>query len=335
MQRRTFALLVAGAAVSAGAASVVLAIGDRASRSTANGERVLLALADKLANLGRMHLSRGAMTINFTLTAGRWVVVEKGNYPAAEDRIRKLLVGLAELELIEPKTDKAELLPRLDLDDPANGKSTLVTLQDRIGAIVGEVIIGRNRPSRVGGDAGVYVRRPNTDQAWLARGSVDLSGDVLAWLDRRIIDIPAERVASIVLTTPDGTPTVLSRSAPAAAFAVEGASTAPDASQLAAVADVLTALDLDDVKLRAEQPIPQDGAATAAFTTFDGLIIGARLSSPGGADWLALTATGSAAQAEPAKALNDRLAPWSFAIPAERAKLLRATLADLQSPHGS
>jgi hypothetical protein len=336
MQRRTLNLLLAGAAVSAAAAGISVATGERGLSPPPPGGKAAPGLAERLADVARMRISRGAMTINFAAIAAHWAVVEKGNYPAAEERVRKLLVGLAELELVEPKTDRAELLPRLDLDDPASGKSTLVAVQDKSGASLGELIIGRRRPSGLGGDspggdAGLYVRKGNTDQAWLARGSVDPSGDLLAWLDRRIIDLPAAQVASIVLSAPDGSAVVLTRSAPDSVFTIEGAPNAPDPRTAAALAGVLAALDLDDVEPAAKQPIPVDGAATVAFTGFDGTIVSARLSPPGAADWVALNATGSG---DAATALGANLARWSYRIPAERVKLLRTTLADLQ-PHGS
>jgi hypothetical protein len=334
MQRRTFNLLLAGAAVSAATAGVSIVIGDRAATRPPPGGKALPGLAEKLGDLGRMRLSRGAMTINFATVGGHWVVVDQGNYPAAEDRIRKLLVALAELELIEPKTDRTELLPRLDLDDPANGKSTLVAVQDRSGASLGGLVIGRRRPSALGGgDSGLYVRRANTDRAWLARGAVDVAGSRLDWLDRRIIDLPAATVATIVLTPPAGDALVLTRAAPHAGFAAEGSSAPLDSKTVAALAGALTALDLDDVTPAGEHSIPDDGAATAAFTTFDGLSVGVRL-PPDAGDWAAFDATGSGDAAERAAALGDRLRRWSFRIPPERAKLLRMTLADLQ-PHGS
>jgi hypothetical protein len=336
MQRRTFALLLGGTAVSVAAAALALMVGDRGASPAPGGQRAIPGLADKLGDLTFMRISRGPMTINFAAKDGHWTIVEKGNYPAAEDRVRKLLVALAELELVEPKTDRAELLARLDLDDPANGKATLVALQDKSGAQVGQVIIGRRRPSSLGGgDAGVYVRTANTDRAWLARGSFDLSGDRLDWLDRRVIDTPAVRIASIVLTAPDGTPVVLNRAAPDAAFALEGSLNAPDPKAAAALAGVLAALDFDDVKPASELAILLEGAATAAFTTFGGLIVAVRLAPPDSGDWVAFDATGFGQDAAEAKPLSDRLARWSYRIPADRAKLLRATLTDLQSPHGS
>ena len=339
MRRRSLGALLVLAAALAVLAVVAVGRGDRDVSSAPRGERALPGLADKLATLDFLRLRRGNVTVNLKRRDGNWTVVEKGGYPADQARVRKLLLQLAELELVEPKTDRPELLARLDLDDPANGKSTLVVAGDRNGALVGQLVIGRRRPSDIeGGEEGVYVRKPDSEQAWLARGSFALGGDALSWLDRRIIDIPPARVASVVLTAPDGNSVVVARGSADQPFAIDGL--APDAKPkpdeaLAAPAGALEALDLDDVKPASEAPIPEDGPTTAAFTTFDGLVVGLRLSPPDKGDWLAIDVTGDGTGEAQAKALSARLAPWRFAIPAERAKLLRTTLSDLLLPRGS
>jgi hypothetical protein len=336
MQRRIFQFLVAVAVVMAVAAIVVASRDDREISHAPAEQRALPGFADKLGALASLRLTRGSMIVDFKQLGSRWVVVEKGNYPADQERVRKLLLQLAELELVEPKTDKPELLARLDLDDPANGKSTEITAADRAGTTVGQIVIGRSRPNEIGqGEAGVYVRKPGSDQAWLARGAFELGGDALSWLDRRIIDIAPSRVQSVVLTAPDGSSVILTRVSADQPFAIDGLSKdsrAKTDDMLAAPAGALEALQFDDVKPAAQQPIPDDGTATAAFTTFDGLVMGLRLST---SDWLAIEVSGFRTGEAQAKALDARLSPWRFAIPSARAKLLRTTLSDLVLPHGS
>ena len=192
MQKRSFLVLLGATIVLVAAAVYALVTGDRAVAPVVHNERVFPALADHLGDLAWMRISRGAMKADLNLIAGRWAVVEKGNYPAAPGKVRRLLLGLAELTLVEPKTARPELFARLDLDDPSNGKSTLVGLQDRTGKTVAELIVGKMRRDRLGGgNDAVYVRKPGADRAWLARGSLDLPGDLVDWLDRRILDIPA------------------------------------------------------------------------------------------------------------------------------------------------
>ena len=57
-----------------------------------------------------------------------------------------------------------------------------------------------------------------------------------------------------------------------------------------------------------------------------------RLFARDNADWLAIAASGKDAAEAEAKAINGRVAAWSYAITPDRAKLLRTRLADLVEP---
>ena len=64
----------------------------------------------------------------------RWLVAEKGNYPANAAKISQIVLAMADLTLVEPKTQKADLYPRLEVEEPGKGKSTLVSVKDKSGA---------------------------------------------------------------------------------------------------------------------------------------------------------------------------------------------------------
>jgi uncharacterized protein DUF4340 len=333
MQKRSFLVLAAATIILVAAAAYVLVTGDRAVTPMPQAQLVFPKLASQLGDLAWMRISRGNAKTDFNLIAGRWTVVEKGNYPAAPGKVRRLLLGLAGLTLIEPKTARPELFARLDLDDPSNGKSTLVGLQDRTGKMVAELIIGKMRHDRLGGgNDGVYVRKPGEDRTWLARGSLDLPRDLVDWLDRRIVDIPAARIASVTLTAPDGGVLALRRD-PGGKFAVADPpedKKFKDAAALAAPAGVLTGLELDDVKPATELRPPSSGVTTAEFATSDGLSLTLRLFGSGKADWVAVSAAGAGdAALKEAAMLNGKLARWVYAIPGARAKLIRTRLGDL------
>jgi hypothetical protein len=105
---------------------------------------------------------------------------------------------------------------------------------------------------------------------------------------------------------------------------------------IAEPAAALAGLDLDDVKPAADLPVPQSGVASASFTNFDGLTVTLRLFVHDNADWVAIEASGSGAAEPDSQAINAKLAAWSYAIPAGRAKLLRTKIGDLvESPKGS
>ena len=340
MQKRSFRWLLGATTLIVAAAIFTLAKGERGVSPAAPGAHAFPDLASRLGDLAWVRLTHGSAKADFAAIGGRWMVVEKGNYPAAPDKMRRLLLGLADLSLIEPKTERPELFARLDLDDPGNGKSTLVALQDRAGKTIAELVVGKMRRDHLGGgNDGVYVRKPGDNRAWLARGSLDLAGDLagdtVGWLDRRILDIPGPRIAGVTLTGADGTALVLRRDAPDGKFAVADAP--PDSklkspAVIAEPAAALAGLDLDDVKPAADLPVPQKGVATAVFTTFDGLTVTLRLFAHDTADWAVIEAAGSGAAEPDSQAINARLAQWSYALPAGRAKLLRTRLADLVEP---
>jgi hypothetical protein len=132
---------------------------------------------------------------------------------------------------------------------------------------------------------------------------------------------------------------VISRAAPDAHFAVEDAP--PDTkfkseNTIGGPAGALETLDLDDVKPAAELLVPDKDVATAAFTTFDGLTVEVRLVERDKTNWIAISATGSGSAEADAKKIEDKVARWTYAIPAYKADLLKTKLADLiETPKGS
>ena len=79
--------------------------------------------------------------------------------------------GLAEAELVEAKTRRADRYALLELEDPAakDAKSRLVRVLDGKGSVLAEVVVGKKRIDAFGvGKSGTYVRKP-ADAADLAR----------------------------------------------------------------------------------------------------------------------------------------------------------------------
>lgn len=333
MRRPGFLLVLLATLITVGGAAYVVVDGHSDVAPPPREVRVLPPLAGKLGDLAWLRLWRGAMTADFSAIGGHWAVVEKSNYRAAPERMRSLLLGLAGLVLVERKTRRPNLLRRLDLDDPKNGRSTLISVQDRTGDTVAELIVGKRRRDPLGGQDGVYVRKPGDNQAWLARGRVDAAGDIPAWLDRHILDIPPSRIAAVALTGSDGATLTLQRGANgdfAVANPPADAKFKPDA--LAAAAGALADLELDDVRPAAEMPVPQQGVVRAVFTTRDGLSLMLQPFTRDKLDWLTIAASGTGPGAAEAAKISAATRQWTYAIAAGRAKLLRTRLADLLAP---
>src|ERR1700730_12860502 len=94
---------------------------------------------------------------------------------------------MADLNWVEPKAQTPDLYPRLDVEDPGHGKSALVAVKNKSGGDLAQAIVGKRRYDRLGaGNDGVYLRKPGEAQTWLARGTLDPTGDPSSWLEREI-----------------------------------------------------------------------------------------------------------------------------------------------------
>ena len=336
MHSRSLILLASATVVLVAIAIVVLAPGDRDVSRAAPDQPAFPALAAKLGEVASVTMSRNGTTMTLIRDGDSWLVAEKGNYPANAAKISQIVRAMADLTLVEPKTQNSDLYSRLEVEDPGNGKSALVAVKDKSGGDLAQAIIGKRRYDRLGaGNDGVYLRKQGEAQAWLARGTLDPSGDPASWLDRQIIDISEKKIAKVTLTQADGTKLVISRAAPDAKFAVEDA---PDGtkfkseSTISGPAAALETLDLDDVKPAGELSVPDKEVMKAYFTTFDGLTVDVRLMERDKSNWIAISATGSGSTEAEAKKIEDKVSHWTYAIPAYKANLLKTKLADLVEP---
>ena len=336
MQERGLILLAAATLALVVLAVVAIATGDRGVSRAVPGARAFPDLAAKLGDVGSVGIKRQALSLTFVRDGDNWLVAEKGNYPAAAGKVRQIVLGMADLLLVEPKTQRAEFYPRLDVEDPGNGKSTLITLKDKSAAELADLIIGKRRYDRLGtGTDGIYVRKPGDTQAWLARGSLEFSDQLSSWLDRRILDIPQKRIAKATLTQTDGTQLVISRAKPEDKFTVEGAPADTKFKSDTTTGEpalALETLDLDDVKPATELAVPDKNVVTASFTTFDGLTVDVRMLDKDDTHWVALSAAGSGVAEPEAKTINDEGSRWTYAIPSYKATQLKMKLAVLLEP---
>ncbi|MEN8197643.1 MAG: DUF4340 domain-containing protein, partial [Pseudomonadota bacterium] len=235
------------------------------------------------------------------------VVKEKHGYPARFDRVKKALVGLADLTLFEAKTGNPERFSKLNLADPAGGKKTdsrLLTVKDKDGKVLAAIVIGReNTNSAVFGKEMVYVRQPDKKRAWLALGNPDVTGDALAWTRKEITDIGKDRIRQTVLTPAKGEAAIIGREKPTDKdFGVKDV---PDGFKekskrlIAAVPGVLEDLDLSDVRPAKDIDFAKNAAGEARFETFDGIVLTMRMAKVDKDIWLTV-----AARFDPAKAVK-------------------------------
>lgn len=286
----------------------------------------------------------------FTLVRGEdgaWTAPDKFGYRAAPDKVRALVVDLADMRLVEAKTKRPDRYPRLQVEDViAEGSaSRLLRLADAQDKVLAEVILGKSSAGFTAGqDSGTYLRRPGEEQSWLASGGPTLDNTLIDWLDKSIVDLANELIRRIEVS-PQGTEQgteryVALRKSKDGQFGLE---TLPDgralqAGALGRLASGLSNLSLKDVKPRAEFDLPASHTV-ATLTTFDGLEVTAQLATVEEEHWALFQARAveqegnDGEQAESARqeaeAINGRVGDWAFQIDTFAAERLAKPLEDL------
>lgn len=344
MQTKGALALAAAAAISVVIVVAATLSGGNPAADPLAGKSVLPTVQPHLAEIAKVVLKRAAGTITLVRRGQVWTIAEKDDYPANARKMRDMLLALAQLAYVEPKTARPELYARLNLDDPSTPKSQAieVDLYDASGGALGSVLTGRRRVDELGGgNDGIYVRIPGKPQTWLARGNLDIDSDITQWLDRRVVDIDDKRVKQAVLVGPDGATLTISRDKPDDKFALKelpaGGKLKSDTT-LVEPATVLQAFDLTDVKAAKDFKFPTEGVAKGTFTTFDGLTVAVETAKVGDNDWMSLTASsdGSDKAKSEADMLNNKWSPWVYGIAPYKATAIRTKLADvLQAPASS
>ncbi|HUK57707.1 MAG TPA: DUF4340 domain-containing protein [Stellaceae bacterium] len=307
------------------------------------GTHVLPQVTTGVDGAARVALVTGGVKTTLVRQGNDWTVEERGFYRANADKVGKMLLGLADLTYVEPKTKKPDLYSRLELEDAdkPGAKSTLVTVSDPKGSLLGEIITGKHRVDQLGGgNDGIYVRKPGDAQSWLARGALDLSGTTADWLDKPLLDLPAAQVKSVALTPAGGTELSFRRQKPGDKFALSAPPPAgkklKSDSALDEPAGALAGLDLADVRPAKDFDFPPQGASAARFETFDGLVVTVTLADKEGAHWAKIAATGTGEAQSRAAELTAKFQPWVFGLADYKAKALETKLDDvLETPKGS
>ena len=266
-------------------------------KTTGEGERAFPELMDQVNTASEIVVSAYNGSVTIVRDQDVWKVKNKDHYRADMEKVRKTLIGLAELKLVEPKTKTPELYEKLGLQDIETEGSTATNLRvsGDGGTILAEVIIGKRKPSKgQPGQEEMYLRKPGEPQTWLAMGTIQLEQLPDEWLDKTIVDLKPKRIQRVLVTHPDGNLVTYVKSQPEDRdFTIQNMpATMKVKSQFAVnnVGSTIANLSLEDMKLATEETVEMTNAVQVVLETFDGLRVTAFLQKKGDKTWVILTA---------------------------------------------
>lgn len=365
---KTRSLIVLAVVAVVVAVVAVFAVQDRESgtRHRVVGERLFPGLIERVNSVTSMEVTQGEDRYTIVRDGDVWGLAEKGGYPAQFDMVKKTILGIAEVALIEAKTSKRDRLGELYLAEPdaEEGPGTRIALRGEDGAELAAMILGK---AARGGGGRRYVRRAGEDQAWLAEVAVDIGAQPMDWVDKTMTKLRPDRLRRVSIThDDDGDDVVLEKTDKENSnFTVpvlpEGAKVKA-AMEINGIVSALSFLNIEDVAPVADIAFEGETLVTTRYETFDGLVITLTSVTVGDIVWARFEAAYDAALAEPveeapeedeaeaedgvelppgmeeitaltaedvqaeAAALTTKTAGWAFALPNFRAVHLRKKL---------
>ena len=326
--RRVAILLGAGVVVIAFA--IWLSSKRHLDRATQAGDLVLPGLESALNNITEVRLTKGDET-HTTLKKGAsdWTVAER-DYPADSGKVRKFLLDLGALNVVEEKTHSPANYPQLGVEDTASPKATGTRVALVTPGKVYELIIGKPSNAKSG-----YVRVPTTEQALLAAPSLSVDADPKRWLDHTLIDIHQERVKEIEEKPAEGPAFTVSREKKEQTdFSVSNIPKGRELSSPVAadpIAGSVGSMTFDDVH---KTSVPADAKVShAIYRTFDGLELDIAGRKDGTRDLITFTVRSTAKEtADEAQKLTAQLQGWEYELPSYKYDGIFHSLEDLLKP---
>ena len=329
MTPRRVALFLIG-----GIALVVIAIWLASQRhlehATLAGDLVLPGLEHSVNAVTEVDLRRGDGTrVSLKKDASAWTVGERA-WPAETGKVRKLLLDLGALNVVEEKTRLPANYAQLGVEDVTTPKATGTEIDVLTPARTFRLIAGHTSSGKSG-----YVRVLGTAASLLAAPLLTPDADPKTWLDHSLVDLPATRVREVEAKPADGARYSATRAKKEDPdFTV---APIPKGRQLTGsgaadpIAAALGSLTLEDVQKSA---VPADARLSrVVFRTFDGLELEVTGRKDGTRSLIALAArsqgTDTAAEAQ---RLNARFSGWEFEIPEYKYGALFRPLEDLLKP---
>jgi hypothetical protein len=340
-RRRNLAILAIAAVLSTLFAILALWIEARETARHYQPETMFPELAHHAGDVTHIHIASKNGIVDLALNPSKgWTITNHDGYPAAYDQVHQTVVGIAALLTVEPKTARADWLHYLGLDAPPRGDGVEYTLSDEKGDTLASLIVGKTTdigdPS---GAVGLYVRKPDSDQSWLARSVVEPKSNIGDWFDKNVLSVdrtriqetdvdPAGSASYSVRREKQDDPSFLLTELPKGREPAEGAAEGIGAA--------IVSFTFDDVRPAKDFDFSDPSHTTRVVTkTFDGLTVTVQVVQVGKDYWATISAEGGKPDAQKeAREIDAHAFGWAYKLPPYKGQQFMTTLDSLLKPLG-
>jgi hypothetical protein len=245
---------------------------------------LLPALAKNLNAVTALSVRKGSAVNAVTLhqVAGQWTVAERGDYPADVVKLRKLLLDMADLKIVETKTSNPASFAVIGVEDPSSAGAggtevTVAAPQAKYVLIVGKPV-----------GQGSFARRGGENQSYIVQPALSIQPEPRSWIDPKLIDIASTTIQSIAVKPAAGAGYTLHRLTPAdSGFALDGVPAgraALDAKGLEPSPGLLSNFTAEDVAKAGD--VDFNSGTQAVITQADGKVLTLTGATSGDKRWI-------------------------------------------------
>lgn len=190
---------------------VVLVLGGIFALTEPNYQRVEDARISKPfaqldgAQITKIHIDQGANSLDLESKDGKWTVPTRGGYPSDPNKVRSLLVHVADMTVSQKVTESPDDFDKLGVSDKAvkDGRSKVV-LFGTDGKPVAGIYLGDYRKGKdanpfggAGGSKGQYIRADGSNSVYMTLESPVAPATATSWLDTNISNVMQSNIENI------------------------------------------------------------------------------------------------------------------------------------------
>ena len=235
---------------------------------------------EQFADIDSISLKNNMQTLTIKKGNKNWQLADKNLYPVLTDKVESLLLGLADLKIVEPKTKKSKYYASVNVNDVTeiDSKATLVEVLDAQGNMLVNLLIGKKSELTLADQylEQVFVRSRNDAQVWLVKGKLPVSVVFKEWVSQPILPITTNQIQKVSFKYGDqeASSWSLAKATSEQEFLFENMPAdmelAPENS-LDTIVYELAGLQYNDVVLADSKDLDWSKGPSIAIETFDGL----------------------------------------------------------------
>jgi len=357
--KRSFVYLTVLTAI---AILALLLIPENNSQDSSGVDNLLVpAVSERINDVDRVEIVSAGNVVVATMVRSNagWQLQQMGGYHASWKNLQTLLAGLAQAKVIAIKTDKAEYYSRLGVENIDQNTAASILLKISIGDEETGILVGHQAQAR----QGQYVRLQGKASSFEIDRKLDVSTELLNWVDSSIIDINQSEVAEVEIIHADGERLLVTRiSADQLDFDLVGLPSGREIQSswsVNSLGSVLSMLDMESV--RPASDIDWDKAVKIRLLMFSGVEVLADLLVDEDVHLLRLHASHPAAEvigeqastkhmsdqqleieeraavdiADRVASINQKVDGWVYAISKQKSDVINSRMEGLLKPQES